>query len=489
MPHNGVVLVADDDPLGQKILVGILQSEGYTLASAMNGVEALQKAAQIKPDLILLDVMMPELDGFETCIRLRADPELAEVPVIMVTALDDRASRVRGLDVGADDFITKPVDPLELRARVRTTVRINRYRRLMNERARFAWVIEHADDGYLLVNAGLDIRYVNSQARRYLYLPRDDEPIMEPFIAVARRSYRLHPAEQWEHWSVTDPQPGPLMLVRSEVGTDPTWLQVEVAEVRDDLEGVYLLRLRDVSASITERRQVWSFHALVNHKLRTYSSLLSAPLEMLDGRWDAMSDLNRQKVLRVARDGAQRLIEAIEGVFEYLKTVDRATEQQGSCQIGSIPAIIAEGCTIPGIRTAAVRISGADTPADTYVAMDRQVLELIFWELLQNACKFHPQHNPVVQVDIRLEEQSVAVDVSDNGRTLTPAQLSNIWLPYYQGERFFTGEVPGMGLGLSSVAALVLGVGGRVSAENRTDGPGLTIKLNLPLDTHHGMTR
>ena len=128
------ILIVDDKHIVRLTLKAQLAPEGYELAFASNGLEALEQAKALNPDLILLDVMMPGMDGFEVCQRLRADPELAEVPVIMVTALDDNASRLKGLEAGADDFITKPVDLTLIRARVRTITRLNRYRRLLEER-------------------------------------------------------------------------------------------------------------------------------------------------------------------------------------------------------------------------------------------------------------------------------------------------------------------------------------------------------------------
>ncbi len=121
--------------MGREALEDLLYGQGYTLALAADGPEALIQAAALTPDIILLDVMMPGMDGFEVCQRLRADPHLAEVPVIMITALDDSTSRLRGLEVGADDFITKPFNRAELRARVRTITRLNRYHSLLDERA------------------------------------------------------------------------------------------------------------------------------------------------------------------------------------------------------------------------------------------------------------------------------------------------------------------------------------------------------------------
>ena len=133
--HKPILLIVDDDPTGREAIRSVLMNQDMDLYFATNGLEALQMASQLQPDLILLDVMMPEMDGFEVCRRLRADPLLAEVPVVMVTTLDDRESRLEGIQAGADDFISKPIDRAELRVRVRTITRLNRYRLLINERA------------------------------------------------------------------------------------------------------------------------------------------------------------------------------------------------------------------------------------------------------------------------------------------------------------------------------------------------------------------
>jgi signal transduction histidine kinase len=130
------VLIVDDNDAARRLLVDVLAAENYDLHLAGDGWEALELAAALRPDVILLDVMMPGMDGFEVCRRLRADAALAEAPVLIITALDDRESRLKGLDAGADDFISKPVDRLELRARVRTITRLNRYRKLRDDHKR-----------------------------------------------------------------------------------------------------------------------------------------------------------------------------------------------------------------------------------------------------------------------------------------------------------------------------------------------------------------
>ncbi|SRR6266487_709500 len=128
------ILIVDDEPTARETLVAMLEGEDYDLRLAKDGLEALQMLKQLQPDLILLDIMMPSLDGFEVCRRIRSMPQLAEVPIILLTALDSPDARLRGIEAGADDFLTKPVDRRELAARVRTITRLNRYRTLMEQR-------------------------------------------------------------------------------------------------------------------------------------------------------------------------------------------------------------------------------------------------------------------------------------------------------------------------------------------------------------------
>jgi len=118
------VLVVDDTPLNVKLLVAKLTAEYYLVESAVDGPSAIAAVKAFQPDIVLLDVMMPGMDGFEVCRRLKADRTSQHIPIVMVTALSDQADRIRGLDAGADDFLTKPVDDIALFARVRSLVRI-----------------------------------------------------------------------------------------------------------------------------------------------------------------------------------------------------------------------------------------------------------------------------------------------------------------------------------------------------------------------------
>ena len=118
------ILVVDDNLSNVKMLRDRLRAAGYEVVEAYDGEEALEKVEEESPDLILLDVMMPKMDGFEVCRRLKDDERTAFIPVVIVTALTDRADRIRGVEAGADDFLTKPVDHTELSVRVKSLLRI-----------------------------------------------------------------------------------------------------------------------------------------------------------------------------------------------------------------------------------------------------------------------------------------------------------------------------------------------------------------------------
>jgi putative two-component system response regulator len=133
---GSMVLIVDDEYMGRETLQSVLEGEGYELEMAENGMQAIEKAKKLLPDVILLDVMMPGMTGFEVCQRIRSDPQIAEIPIIILTALDDRDSLLNALKAGADDFISKPFDRYELRARLMGITRLNRYQKLLQERAK-----------------------------------------------------------------------------------------------------------------------------------------------------------------------------------------------------------------------------------------------------------------------------------------------------------------------------------------------------------------
>ncbi len=128
------ILVVDDVPVNIQLLTTYLTSEGYDIISAKDGVEAIELVQRHFPDLILLDVMMPKMNGFEVCQVIKSDKDTMFIPVIMVTALNELEDKIKGMNAGADDFISKPFNKLELMVRVRSLLRIKLLNDALNEK-------------------------------------------------------------------------------------------------------------------------------------------------------------------------------------------------------------------------------------------------------------------------------------------------------------------------------------------------------------------
>ncbi|HVS70172.1 MAG TPA: response regulator [Phycisphaerae bacterium] len=125
---TSTILVVDDVPQNVELLVEYLDSLNSTIHTASDGLEALDLVPKVKPDLILLDIMMPRMSGFEVCRRLKADPKTRDIPILMVTALNELGDIERGVESGTDDFLTKPINKLELLTRVKSLLRVRQYK-------------------------------------------------------------------------------------------------------------------------------------------------------------------------------------------------------------------------------------------------------------------------------------------------------------------------------------------------------------------------
>ncbi|MCK5523075.1 MAG: response regulator [Thiomargarita sp.] len=479
MQKESCLLIVDDDEHGREALGMLLSREKYQLAFAANGEEALQIAEEIMPDLILLDLMMPEMDGFEVCKRMRVHPQLAEVPIIMLTAISDRKVRLSGIEAGADDFITKPFDKLELLARVRTITRLNRYRHLLSERLRFEWTVEQSDDGYLLIGLDDTIQYANSGARLYLGL-LSESAFSERFLKHAEtQKFNCEPATAWENWPKPNVGSMTRYLVRPESDSEPSlWLQVDILDLLGGTGRNQLVHLRDVSEQIHLQRQMWTFQTFVSHKLRAPLNGLIG-LQILEQTKIDLSSSQAHSLLKIAQESAKRLQDQILDILRYVDS-SQLLQEKNVFSLFKISSLINEIKEDLEIGTVSVYI--ADSLVNKSLAFSNLAIELVLRELFTNAKKFHPQQSPIIEVSIKHQDlATIILSVSDDGQSVASKELAKVWVPYYQSEKYFTGEVKGMGLGLSKISELVWSSGGTCRLSNREVEPGVTIEITLPL--------
>jgi PAS domain S-box-containing protein len=278
MSKMTTILIVDDEPSGRETLAALLHAQGYQLAFASDGHGALEQAAALNPDMILLDVMMPEMDGFEVCQRLRVTPGLAEVPIILITALDDRDSRLQGIEAGADDFISKPFDRVELRSRIRAITRLNRYRRLVHERAMFERMVDLSPNGLMIVDSNGIIRLANPAMYRLLGRPSSGELIQAEI-------WHLIGPEEHDRWSerLATVLAEPAQTARFETTLitargDPTPIEIDAGAVEWELEPAVQIIIRDIS----ERKQAEMHAQRRIERLSTLRTIDSAIVSSFD---------------------------------------------------------------------------------------------------------------------------------------------------------------------------------------------------------------
>ena len=478
------ILIADDDSVSRQLLAGILKDQGYDFVFAADGPETLAKTQAGGIDLLLLDNLMPGMDGVEVCRQLRLDPALAELPILIITAKADRSSRLRALAEDADDYIAKPYDAGEIRARVQTIARINRYRSLSDERLKLAWVLEQADDGYLTVDANDVITFANQSARMWLHLGSLAESCRaECFLESARRYYLIETVEAaWKAApNFTSEQRQPLgYFIRPESETEHAlWLRVERLTLTGGPQGSRLVHLRDVTSLMNQQLDLWTLRGALSHKLLTPLNGLCGCLEVLeDAAQNPTSELVGQLASMAIASG-QRLQGAITGILQFFDA-PKLARIANPMFLRNLPALLDGVSEELKIKVPEIQIDAG--LENQRLAISVQAFSIVVSEYLKNAKAFHPQLNPTIQITVApADEARIKIRICDDGVNLSPAQLVRAWTPFYQAEKHFTGEMPGMGLGLPMTAAIIWQSGGSCQLRNRDDGqPGVMIEMLIP---------
>ena len=459
------ILIVDDEPAGREALEGVFYSQGYQLLFAENGQEACNKALEYTPDLVLLDVMMPNMDGFEVCRKMRSNPILEEIPILIVTALDDRESRLKGIEAGADDFITKPFDRIELRARVRTITRLNRYRRLLLEKARFAWVVDQAGEGYIILDETDHILYANPTVRTLLGLPREEAvPLSDTFSGIVEKSFRCEPEFAWKIWGqeglyITEP----IYLIQPETEiSQPVWLELKTLTLPGGPNRNRLLRISQVNEQISALLDMWNFHSFLTHKLRTPISTLTIGAEILAKKADKLPAEEIREIAQGLQSSSKRIQSEVDDILRFIHASSIARGQQPMI-VNELTELIQQVAEELGVQHIVISLDPL-LSLNKIIKLSRFAMNTIFTELMENSKKFHPQLFPTVEVTIQAKGSScISIMIQDDGMHLSPYQLAHAFVPYFQAEKYFTGEIDGMGLGLATVASLVWGSGETVT--------------------------
>jgi K+-sensing histidine kinase KdpD len=317
--------------------------------------------------------------------------------------------------------------------------------------------------------------YANPRAQVYFHLPDAYHGIN--FVRQAERYYQPHVSESGQNYPVRGRAS---YLVQPEsASAHAFWLQVELLNTPPGVENQRLLRVSDVTEEMSSYHDMSQIHSLVAHKLRTPASNLYSSLYLLDASMDTVSESEVKSLVKTAWRGAERLMESVLDILKYIDAPISLADGK-PVSVGEIDHMVAEAGRTLELK--ALTISIPEPVAKCKLSISAKAMDLIVYEIMENSKKFHPSQTPCVQVFAEAYgEKHVELRFVDDGQTLTAEQLIRARQPYSQGEKWFTGEVPGMGLGIPLVFALVWQSGGEMRIENRGDQVGICVRIILPV--------
>jgi signal transduction histidine kinase len=473
----GKILIVDDNEANVRLLDVYLKNEGYVTEKAFDGLQALEKIHSTNPDLVLLDVMMPKLDGYEVCRRIRSNDDINVIPVVMITALTSIDDRVRGLECGADDFVSKPFDKTELMARVRNLLRMKYYRSMIAERQKFDAVIEDLATGIIVADGDHQTSVVNHEAAHLLgHLGRDclGRDLFELF-----GGFRVRPSVDvlraaGEHivsveLAKENVSPGVYLHGRLTNLYEPSGKLANVAFV-----------FRDVSDERRMEKLQRDFLSLMSHKLKTPTTIVDGYLKLItSGKYGELPEpMRRAFGLVESRLGDLKLL--IEKLLQYASL--SAEELRHEAVILELPDVVARAVERVATRYGRERIQIAiDIPDDLpRLRADVEQLALVLDNLLDNAAKFTPGELVRIEVHGRIGAKGmVEVAIRDYGPGIPFKYQADIFSDFSQVDEGFTGNVRGLGLGLPTAKRLVESWGGTITVESRP-GEGSSFLFTVP---------
>ncbi len=499
-----LILVADDIAANRETIRELLDPDIYQLIEAADGPTALRLATETPPDLVLLDVMMPGMDGYEVCRRLRADPKLAELPVIMVTALDDQASRLAGLEAGADDFITKPFNRAELRARVRTVTRLNRYRRLLETRAalheseaRFRQLAEHSDEVFWFVALNPNrVVYVSPAVENIWGLPAArfyaDPLVWGKSIHPDDRA-RAHAA----YGAAVAGEAARFVEEYRVIRPDGTlrWVMDSGTPIRG-ADGK-IVSIGGVARDITDRKDTED-RLLRAQRLENVGMLAAgiahdfnnalAPIAMAGTLLrQHVVDPGGQRLLDMVGKSAERSVALVRQLLSFARGASGQNQLLQARHILSEVVELAE-VTFPK----SIRVE-SHLPGELWPVLGNATqIHQIFLNLCVNARDAMPQGGSLTltAVNHKIDDDAaaaiadarpgdfLAVEVRDTGTGIPPEVLARIWEPFFTTK----GDGQGTGLGLSTVRGILHHHGGFATVRTRA-GRGTAFTIYLPAAT------
>ena len=495
--HQARIMIVDDTPANLNLLMDMLLKKGHQVVAFPSGQQALEAASKTPPDLILLDIRMPGMDGFEVCRKLKQDPDLQDIPVIFISALQDVSDKVQAYNTGGVDYVSKPFQPEEVYARVETHLRLNRLLRESEESRRV--LIEELPD--IIVRFDRQARHVSVSDNIR------DLGITEPGEYIGRTHRELGYSESccrfWEKSIATVFDSGePLEEEMSLYSGDNEGLIHNVRMVPERDSSGNIVTVLAISRDITLQKQAQQ--ALLNAKkdaeaanqsknefLANMSHEIRTPLNGIEGMMQMLlsTPLNseQQKFIEMGHQASRRMTELLSDILDLSRL--EAGREDVSKRTFNLKDVWDSLRDLLGIksREKGIPLTFNLSPSlpDTLMGDSTMVRQILF-NLVGNALKF-TEHGQVT-LDIHPLPQShqdqlqVLFTVSDTGPGIPDDKQDRIFKPFDMVNGSLTRKHEGKGLGLTVTHRLAKLMGGTISVDS-AEGQGTSIYVTLPFET------
>lgn len=504
---RGNVLIIDDMPENLTLLAEMLKHEGYKVRSATKGSTALRGAQAAPPDVILLDINMPEMNGYEVCEQLKASDRTRSIPVIFISALGDVLDKVKAFQVGGVDYITKPFQLEEVKARITTHLTLCRLQQeLRAQNLRLQGEIrerQQAEDKFakvfrtsphpIAITTQADGQFIDVNPAFLQLTGYSQSEIVTLTLAdlhldlVANLVQQGHPAVNAS--ATLEPQPSTTVQhiyfpLHHPIYNQECELQTKSGERRVVLLSLEAIELEGIPCTlnlvsdITQRKRLENeFISVVSHELRTPLASLMGALDVLGTGKFGDLDEQGQNILNIAIANTERLTRLVNDILdmERLKS-GNLTLQLQECRLDQVMIQAIEAMQAMADQ-AKIRIEAQPLPVTLWADSDRLIQA--FTNLLSNAIKFS-EPGGTVWLNAHLSFPHLLISVHDCGRGIPADKLDLIFDRFQQVDTSDSRLKGGTGLGLSICRSIVQQHGGKIWAES-TLGQGSTFFIALPL--------
>jgi signal transduction histidine kinase/CheY-like chemotaxis protein len=481
MWEKPVILVVDNEPLNVELLQAILPTKDYDVVTAGDGDEALMVLGKQKIDLVLLDVMMPNLNGFEVTRMIRADPKIKGMPIILITALSETTERIMGIEAGCDEFVTKPFDKQEVLARIRTLLKLNYYRSQIDEKEKFEHVVDRMNEGLVICDADLKIVKTNPKGRELL----GSEDLSPGWLGRLGHTYKVgHRGDLAHDLAIYDMD---FDLERPGTSAQGLLIVSFSATVIKDTEGrtvSVVIALHDVTEQRKNKFQKENFLSLMSSKLRAPLAASMEQLELLRKSALPVENESLGKSVELAVAKVSEFLDMTGKIFDFLAADASARFEERPAgadllNMARVEAMVREAAKTHGD----VKVEcGFDLAPGLEVPISENLFNMVVKNLVENSVKFNAQRPVEIRVSAKPEGHKVRFSFTDNGPGIPSEEKRSVFEDFHQAEKNKAGTARGLGLGLGlpTVKKIVEGCLGDIRADT-SPGWGACITFTLPM--------